>query len=68
MKFKLYRQYGALNSPPVFSALEKGLRISGHEIVNSDEDIAVIWSVLWKGRMLANRDIYHTAKNPEKKY
>lgn len=67
MKFKLHRRHGALNSPPVFAALEQGLKTCGHDIVEHHEDVAVIWSVLWKGRMLANRDIYHTAKNSGKK-
>ncbi len=59
MRFKLYREFGALNSPPVFDALETGLRMHGHEIVNENEDVSVIWSVLWAGRMRANRQIYH---------
>jgi hypothetical protein len=58
MRFKLYREYGALNSPPVFDALEKGLRFQGHEIVNENEDVSVIWSVLWAGRMKYNRQVY----------
>lgn len=59
MRFKLYREHGALNSPPVFNAFEQGVLSHGHKIVNSNEDIAVIWSVLWAGRMSANREIYN---------
>lgn len=62
MKFKLYRNLGALNSPPVFDAIEQGIKVLGHEIVQEDEDISVIWSVLWNGRMAGNREIYHNAK------
>jgi hypothetical protein len=58
MRFKLYREYGALNSPPVFDAVEHGLRQQGHDIVTDNEDVAVIWSVLWAGRMRANKTIY----------
>ena len=29
MRFKLYREYGALNSPPVFDAVEQGLKQLG---------------------------------------
>lgn len=58
MRFKLYREHGALNSPPVFDALEKGLKSQGHEIVNDNEDVSVIWSVLWSGRMKPNKLIY----------
>jgi hypothetical protein len=58
MRFKLYREHGALNSPPVFDAVEQGLRRQGHNIVNDNEDVAVIWSVLWSGRMRSNKLIY----------
>jgi len=58
MRFRLYREYGALNSVPVFDAFEKGLKSHGHESVKSHEDVAVIWSVLWHGRMSSNKLIY----------
>ena len=58
MRFKLYREHGALNSPPVFDAVEQGLKQQGHDIVNDNEDVAVIWSVLWSGRMRSNKLIY----------
>lgn len=67
MKFKLFREFGAINSPEIFSALERGLKSCGHEIVSENEDIPVIWSVLWKGRMLSNREIYYQAKKTGKK-
>ena len=66
MRFKLYREYGALNSPSVFNAVELGLRNAGHEIVTSGEDIAVIWSVLWQGRMANNQKIYQEARRQAK--
>lgn len=66
MKFKLYREYGALNSPSVFNAVELGLRNAGHEIVVSGEDVAVIWSVLWQGRMASNQKVYQEAKRQGK--
>ncbi len=62
MRFKLYREYGALNSGPIFDAVDCGLRLLGHEIVNDSEDIPVIWSVLWNGRMSGNKKIYDTAR------
>ena len=58
MRFKLYREYGALNSRPVFDAFEQGLRSLGHEIVETNEDVAVIWSVLWSGKLAGNEKIY----------
>ena len=66
MKFKLYRNYGALNSPSVFDAFEHGIRNLGHEVVQDNEDVSVIWSVLWQGRMAGNHQIYQTAKKQGK--
>ena len=58
MRFKLYRQHGALNSPEIFNAFQQGLLAQGHQVVDSNEDVAVIWSVLWNGRMAPNQHIY----------
>ena len=58
MRFRLYREFGALNSPPVFDAVEQGLKQLGHDVVHDHEDVAVIWSVLWAGRMRSNKAIY----------
>ncbi len=66
MRFKLYREYGALNSVPVFNAFEQGLKSIGHEVVDNDEDVAVIWSVLWSGRMLGNKKIYEHCRATNK--
>jgi hypothetical protein len=60
MRFRLYREYGALNSKPVFDAFEQGLKSLGHEVVNTPDGIPVIWSVLWHGRMAHNERIYQT--------
>lgn len=59
MRFRLYREHGALNSAPIFDAFERGVRNLGHDIVKNNEDVAVIWSVLWAGRMRANQQIYN---------
>jgi hypothetical protein len=67
MRFRLYREYGALNSAPIFNAFEQGLQSLGHESVTDREDVAVIWSVLWAGRMAKNQQIYQkcrAAKRP----
>lgn len=58
MKFKIYRQYGSLNSGPIFDHLARGIKILGHDIVDHGEDVAVIWSVLWAGRMAGNQQVY----------
>jgi hypothetical protein len=66
MKFRLYREFGALNSKPVFDAFETGLKSLGHESVNEQEDVSVIWSVLWQGRMARNRKIYQACQENNK--
>ncbi len=62
MKFKLWKEYGALNSKDVFSAFERSCITNGHNISNSDNindaDCHVIWSVLFHGRMARNKDIW----------
>lgn len=63
MRFKLHQEYGALNSPPIFQAFAQGLKKYGHEIVTNDQDVDVIWSVLWHGRMKGNQQVYYQAKN-----
>jgi hypothetical protein len=62
MRFRLYREYGALNSRPIFDAFEQGLLSLGHESVKSGEDVAVIWSVLWAGRMASNQRVYRECR------
>jgi len=62
MRFKLYRENGALNSKPIFDAFEQGLKSLGHTVVDSNEDVSVIWSVLWAGRMAKNKPIYDADK------
>jgi len=66
MRFKLYRQYGALNSQPIFDAFALGAQSLGHSIVDDHEDVAVIWSVLWSGRMSRNREVYQQCRNIKK--
>ena len=61
MRFKIYREHGALNSKPVFDAFSQGIRRHGHTEVAAEEDVAVIWSVLWRGRMKPNQQIYESA-------
>lgn len=68
MKIALFPDNGSLNSKPVFAALIEHLRAKGEEIyINEDRDcdVAVIWSVLWLGRMAGNKKIWDSfqAKN-----
>jgi hypothetical protein len=66
MKFSLFKEYGALNSKPVFEAFEQSLVDAGHNIYqnNMNCDVAVIWSVLFNGRMAGNKTVWdHYRKN-----
>jgi len=68
MIFCLYTDYGALNSKPVFEAFAKSVIDAGHKVVYnepyrvgghySNYDVAVIWSVLWHGRMSKNQTVW----------
>jgi hypothetical protein len=67
MKFNLWTQYGALNSKPVFDAFSEGAKSLGHEVgYNTDHGIDVIWSVLFNGRMAANRSIWQQNQKQKK--
>jgi hypothetical protein len=68
MKFSLYTDHGALNSKPVFDAFESSVRSAGHSVMHNEPyrfmghydnyDVAVIWSVLWNGRMAKNQQVW----------
>tara|TARA_E500000178_G_scaffold156856_1_gene156658 strand:- start:3336 stop:4178 length:843 start_codon:yes stop_codon:yes gene_type:complete len=59
MRFNLHEKFGALNSKPVFDAFHTGANALGHDVViNGNDGIDVIWSVLWNGRMAGNRSIW----------
>jgi hypothetical protein len=68
MIFCLYTDYGALNSTPVFEAFATSLKNAGHTVIYNEPyrvmnhydnyDVAVIWSLLWNGRMTKNKQIW----------
>ena len=68
MIFCLYTEFGALNSKPIFEAFAKSIIDAGHTVIYNEPyrvmghydnyDIAVIWSVLWSGRMSKNKDVW----------
>ncbi len=66
MRVKLYRENGALGSKEIFDAVEQGFIRLGHEIVDSNEDLPVIWSVLWHGRMQPNQIIHAACQKNHK--
>jgi hypothetical protein len=69
MKIAVFPENGSINSRPVFAAFIEHLRAKGEKIsINKDEDcdVAVIWSVLWSGRMSANRKIWNNFQERKK--
>jgi hypothetical protein len=65
MRFGLFNKFGALNSQPVFAAFQQGLDQLGfaHSSHDMSADVAVIWSVLWSGRMRQNHAVWQTFCN-----
>lgn len=68
MHVSLFTQFGALNSPPVFEAIAQGLDTLGikHDQNNSSADVAIIWSMLWHGRMRENQGIWQLFRSQNK--
>jgi hypothetical protein len=60
MRVSIFDQYGALNSAPVFASIRAGLDHIGieHTSMDSSADVAVMWSMLWAGRMKPNQQIW----------
>lgn len=60
MKISTFEDFGARNSVPVFAAFRQAAEKSGAEVVSHDAtaDVAVIWSVVWAGRMRRNQAIW----------
>lgn len=68
MRFSLFTENGALNSPSIFEAFGSSLKNAGHDVVYNDmeADVAVIWSVLWSGRMKPNKKVFDHFKDQNK--
>jgi hypothetical protein len=60
MRVAYFPNQCAQNSKPVMSAVLSSLKKQGHQTVENsmDADAAVIWSVLWSGRMTANQAVW----------
>lgn len=57
MRVSLFSKYGALNSPQIFDAFAEGC--DEHIVWNDMEaDVAVIWSILFAGRMAPNKQVW----------
>lgn len=68
MKLSYFPNNFALNSAPVLRAFLDGIqRLGIHSTENSmDADIAVIWSMLWAGRMRSNEQIWNHYRSQNK--
>lgn len=68
MKVKTYREFGSLNSAPIFDAFEEGMIAAGDHLVYSYEeaDVVVIWSILFSGRMAGNKNVWDQAHHDKK--
>lgn len=60
MRVAYFPKSCALNSQPIMTAVLSSLRRAGHTTVENslDCDAAIVWSVLWHGRMAANQRAY----------
>jgi hypothetical protein len=60
MRVAYFPNQCAQNSGPVVQALLTSLCNAGHKVVENDfdADAAIIWSVLWSGRMAANQAVW----------
>lgn len=61
MIFGFFTDFGAMNAGPVFNAFRESVVKAGHQVVDGNwdmPDVAVIWSVLWHGRMAQNAKVW----------
>lgn len=60
MRVAYFPNQCAQNSVPVMQAMLDSLRSAGHTVAQDsmDADAAIIWSVLWSGRMAANQAVW----------
>ena len=68
MKIRVFREFGAMNSSPVFDAFERGVLTTEDSLVSDhkEADVLVIWSVLFKGRMAGNQKVWDYAQRTGK--
>jgi len=68
MKIAYFPGQVALNGAPVMEAVLDCLQAAGHQTQENswDSDAAVIWSVLWHGRMAPNQAVYQHYRSQNK--
>jgi hypothetical protein len=62
MRFSYYPSQCAQNSIPVMQAVLDAVRQRGHTVHENgmSSDVAIVWSVLWHGRMGLNQQVWQT--------
>lgn len=68
MRISTFEDFGAKNSVPVFAAFRQGAARCGMPCVSHDitADVAVIWSVVWAGRMKQNHEVWRTFRDTDR--
>lgn len=68
MRVAYFPNQCAQNSVPVLQAMLNSLRSSGHTVEQDSmgADAAIIWSVLWSGRMTENKKVYEHYRAQDK--
>ena len=69
MKIEAWPMHGPLNSKEIFAKLIKSMQKTGDQVYinkESNSDVAVIWSVLWRGRMEKYKPIWERYRNQGK--
>ena len=70
MKIEIWPSHGPLNSKPIFDAFIQSLQDAGEQVYidkrADNADVAVIWSVLWRGRMEAYHRIWNEYRSKGK--
>lgn len=68
MKISYFPDQIALNSKPVIAAFLNSCQRQGWTVVENslDADAALIWSVLWSGRMMKNSQVYNYYRSQNK--
>jgi len=68
LRISFFEQYGAIGSREIFDSFKRGflknnVSVRSHDM---DADIAVIWSVLWRGKMAQNKIVWDRYKKAGK--
>jgi len=68
MIFGMFNEFGAQNATPVFGAFQQSLDRAGVPWTKNLDmcNVAVIWSVLWHGRMAQNKRVWDHCKRYNK--